>query len=109
MKSYNVKLNWSRKFFTNFPKKKKLIGYNISSIYKSKGRVFLIDGLCIERRGKNFGIINSSITVRKKIGSAYLTTKFFLYFGCFCKYKIISYTFKKKKINFAKISKVRLA
>ena len=83
---------------------KSIIGYDISSIYRMFGRVSLIEGVCLEKMGKNDGLLNSSLLLKRKIGSAFLFTRFFSYFGSFCKYKVIGFSFKNKNIKFSKIS-----
>jgi hypothetical protein len=100
-------LNWSNKLFIQTKKKRNIIGFNISAIYKFAGRVISIDGLCLSRRGKNSGLVSSSIEVRRKVGTSFLFTKFFIFIGSAFKFKITGYSFKNKKINFSKISYVR--
>lgn len=103
-KNNKSKLSWTRYFFYNFKRRKSIIGYNVSTIYRTLGRVSLIEGTCLSKYGKNDGLLNSSILVRRKIGSSFLFTRFFVYFGCFCKYMTIGFTFKNKNIKFSKIS-----
>jgi hypothetical protein len=72
------------------------------------GRIYMIDGLCISRKCKNAGLLSSNITLKKKLGHSFLFIKFFIYFGSSFKYNIVSFTFKRKKINVARLSFVRL-
>jgi DNA polymerase sigma len=95
--------------FIKLKKKRNIIGFNISTLYKMLGRVSLIEGLCLSKKGKNNGLVNTSITVRIKIGVGFFFVKFFIFFGSAFKYKVIGFSYKKKKINFSKISAVRLA
>lgn len=102
------RLLWSDKLFLNFSKKRGVVGFNISAIYRFSGRVISIDGLCLAKKGKKNGLVCSSIDVRRKVGSYFLFTKFFIFIGSAFRYKIVGYSYKKKKINFSKISYVRL-
>lgn len=100
-------LNWSGNLFIKSGRKRNIIGFNISAIYRFSGRVISIDGLCLARRGKKGGLVCSSIDVKRKVGTSFLFTKFFLFIGSAFRYKITGYSYKKKKINFSKISYIR--
>ena len=104
----NIKLLWSDKFFKNITKKRNIIGFNISALYKIFGKVFLFDGLCIERRGKNGGLLSSSIVVRRKTYDHFVFFKFFIYFGSTFRYKVTGFSFKRKFIYCSKLSYARL-
>jgi hypothetical protein len=93
--------------YTNFSKRRNIIGFDISAIYRFGGRVTSIDGLCLSRRGKSNGLLCSSIQVRRKVGSCFMFTKFFVFFGSAFRFKVVGFSYKKKKINFSKISYVR--
>jgi len=107
-KKNNVNLLWSDKFFKSFTKKRNMIGFDISALHKMFGRVVLLDGLCVERRGKNGGLISSSIVVRRKVYDHYVFFKFFIYFGSAFRYKEVGFSFKRKFIYFFKLSYARL-
>lgn len=100
-------LNWNKSLFVKTKKKRNIIGFNISAIYRFSGRVIAIDGLCLSRRGKNAGLLSSSVEVKRKIGTNFFFIKFFIFIGSSFRYKITGYSYKKKKIKFSKISYVR--
>jgi hypothetical protein len=97
-------LLWSKKLFFNYSKIRNIIGFDISVVYKIFGRVTSIDGLCLSRKGKNGGLFCSSLELRKKIHNDFIFIKLFIYFGSAYKFKVIGFSFKKKFINFSKIS-----
>jgi len=101
------KLIWSTIFFSRVVRSKNIIGFDISTVYRMFGRGYFVDGLCLSRRGKNGGLLSSSMVLRKKIYNNYVLFKFFIYFGSSFRYKVIGYTFKRKFINYSKISYVR--
>jgi len=104
----NNNLLWSRRFFYSFGKKRNIIGFDIEALYKMFGRVYLFEGLCVSRRGKNGGLLCSSIVLRKKIYTHYVFFKFFIYYGSSFRYKVTGFTFKRKFIYYSKISYARL-
>ena len=108
LKKQNNNLLWSKRFFYSLGKVRNIIGFDISAIYKMFGRVFLFEGLCVARRGKNGGLVSSSIVLRKKIYNHYVFFKFFIYFGSSFRYKVIGFSFKRKFIHYSKISYARL-
>ena len=101
------KLNWSLRLFAKQGKKRNIIGFNISAIYRFAGRVTSIDGLCLSKRGKNNGLLCTSIEVQRKIGTCLMFIKFFIFIGSAFRYKVTGFSYKKKKINFSKISYAR--
>ena len=107
-KKENSKLLWSNRFFKKIAKKRNIIGFDISALHKIFGKVFLFEGLCIGRRGKNGGLISSSIVVRRKIYDNYIFFKFFIYFGSTFRYKVVGFSFKRKFIYCSKLSYARL-
>jgi len=110
-KNGNYKLDedlfWNSRLFNKSSKGRNIIGFDISAIYRYGGRVTSIDGLCLSRRGKSNGLLCSSIQVRRKVGSCYMFTKFFVFFGSAFRFKVVGFSYKKKKINFSKISYAR--
>jgi hypothetical protein len=107
-KNNKIRLLWSKNFFKSFTKKRNIIGFDISALHKMFGRVVLMDGLCIARKGKNGGLISSSIVVRRKVYDHYVFFKFFIYFGSAFRYKVIGFSFKRKFIHYSKLSYARL-
>jgi len=100
-------LNWSNRLFTKPGKKRNIIGFNISAIYRFAGRVTSIDGLCLTKKGKYNGLLCTSIEVQRKIGTCLMFTKFFIFIGSAFRYKVTGFSYKKKKINFSRISYAR--
>ena len=103
-----IKLLWSNKFFFESRKIKKIVGFDIYALYKMLGRVYLFDGLCLSRRGKNGGLVCSSIVLRRKVYDHYVFFKFFIYYGLSFRYRVIGFSFKRKFIHCSKISYARL-
>lgn len=103
----NSKLNWSSRVFVKQGKQRNIIGFNISAIYRFAGRVTSIDGLCLSKRGKHNGLLCTSIEVQRKIGTCLMFIKFFIFIGSAFRYKVTGFSYKKKKINFSKISYAR--
>jgi hypothetical protein len=102
-----VKLIWSNNFFSEPIKSRSIIGFDISTVYRMFGRGYFIDGLCLSRKGKNGGLLSSSMVLRKKIYNHYVLFRFFIYFGSSFRYKVTGFTFKRKFIHYSKISYVR--
>lgn len=100
-------LEWSKRLFIKTGKKRNIIGFNISAIYRFAGRVTSIDGLCLSKKGKHNGLLCTSIEVQRKIGTCLMFVKFFIFIGSAFRYKITGFSYKKKKINFSKISYAR--
>lgn len=107
LKGNNNNLNWSYKLFLKPSKKRNEIGFDISAIYRFAGRVISIDGLCLSKKGKHNGLLCSSLILQRKVGNCLMYTKFFIFIGSAFRYKIVGFSYKKKKINFSKISYVR--
>ena len=101
-------LLWSKRFFYDFKKKRNIIGFDISALYKMFGRSYLLEGLCVAKRGKNNGLISSSIVLRQKVYNHYIFIKFFIFFGSSFRYKVVGFSFKRKFIHYSKISYARL-
>jgi len=102
-----ISLIWSNSFFYKISKFRNIIGFDISTIHRMFGRGYFIDGLCLGRRGKNGGLLSSSMVIRKKVYSHYILFRFFMYIGSTFKYKILGFSFKRKFIHYSKISYVR--
>ncbi len=103
----DISLNWSSRVLVKQGKKRNIIGFDISAIYRFAGRVTSIDGLCLAKRGKNNGLLCTSILVKRKIGSCFMFVKFFIFVGSAFRYKVTGFSYKKKFINFSKISYAR--
>jgi len=103
----NNKLDWSLRIFLNLKKERNEIGFNIQAIYRFAGRVISIDGLCLSKRGKYNGLVCTSLVLRRKVGTCFLYTRFFIFIGSAFRYKIVGFSYKKKKINFSRISYAR--
>jgi hypothetical protein len=108
IKKQNNNLLWSKRFFYSFGKVRSVIGFDISAIYRMFGRVYLFEGLCVSKRGKNGGLLSSSLVLRRKIHNHYIFFKFFIYFGSSFRYKVTGFSFKRKFIHYSKISYARL-
>jgi hypothetical protein len=52
-------------------------------------------------------LLCTSIEVQKKVGTCFMFIKFFIFIGSAFRYKVVGFSYKKKKINFSKISYVR--
>jgi hypothetical protein len=102
-----IQLIWSVNFFFDIPKPRNIIGFDISTIYRMFGRGYFIDGLCLSRRGKNGGILSSSMVLRKKIYSHYVLFRFFIYLGTSFRFKVTGYTFRRKFIHYSRIPYAR--
>jgi len=100
-------LNWSLRLFLKPSKERNVIGFNISAIYRFAGRVVSIDGLCLSKRGKYNGLVCSSMVLQRKVGTCLMFVRFFVFIGSAFKYKIVGFSYKKKKINFSRISYAR--
>ena len=100
----NNNLNWSYRVFLKPSKKRNEIGFNVSAIYRFAGRVIAIDGLCLSKRGKYNGLVCSSLVLQRKVGTCFMYIRFFIFVGSAFKYKIVGFSYKKKKINFSRIS-----
>jgi len=107
MNQNKVKLIWSVNFFSNVLKSRNIIGFDISTIYRMFGRSYFIDGLCLARRGKNGGLLTSSIVLRKKVYTQYVLFRFFIYFGSSFRYKVTGFSFRRKFIHYSRISYAR--
>jgi len=107
MAQNKIQLIWSVNFFSDIPKSRNIIGFDISTIYRMFGRGYFIDGLCLSRRGKNGGILSSSMVLRKKTYNHYVLFRFFIYFGTSFRFKVTGYTFKRKFIHYSRISYAR--
>lgn len=103
----NISLIWSNHFFYKIPKSRNIIGFDITTIHRMFGRGFFIDGLCLSRRGKNGGLLSSSMVIRKKVYNHYVLFRFFIYVGCTFKFKVIGFSFRRKFIHYSKISFAR--
>jgi len=95
------------RIFLNLKKERNEIGFNIQAIYRFAGRVISIDGLCLSKRGKYNGLVCTSLVLRRKVGTCFLYTRFFIFIGSAFRYKIVGFSYKKKKINFSRISYAR--
>lgn len=93
--------------FVKSSKKFNVIGFDISAIYRFAGRVTAIDGVCLSKRGKHTGLVSTSMVLKRKVGNCFLLTRFFVFIGSAFRYKVVGFSYKKKKINFSRISYAR--
>ena len=107
MNQNKTRLIWSVNFFSDVLKSRNIIGFDISTIYRMFGRSYFIDGLCLARRGKNGGLLTSSIVLRKKVYTQYVLFRFFIYFGSSFRYKVTGFSFRRKFIHYSRISYAR--
>lgn len=107
MMKNNLYLGWSERLFLKTSKERNVIGFNVSAIYRFAGRVVSIDGLCLSKRGKYNGLVCSSLVLQRKLGTCLMFVRFFVFVGSAFRYKIVGFSYKKKKINFSRISYVR--
>lgn len=107
MQQNSINLSWSPKLFIKSSKKRSVVGFDVRALYKYAGRVRIIEGLCLLKRGKRNGLVCTSMVLRKKVGSCFMLVRFFIFFGSAFRYKVVGFSYKKKKINFSRISYAR--
>ena len=105
-----MKLNWSKKLFIYIKRRRKnrIIGHDLYSIYRSRGRFLILDGLCISVKGTKYRLLASSISVRKRISdidSYYLSFPIYLTGALYFKTIGITYGYN---INCSRLVSARL-
>jgi len=103
----NKFLEWTRRIFFGFGKQYNYVGFNVSILHKANGMIRILDGLCIERKGKNNGLLQSSIVLRRNMENFFVYVRIFIHACSRNSLKKLGFSFKKKKIVFSKISRIR--
>jgi len=105
-----MNLNWSKKlfFYKKTRRKKRIVGHDIYSIYRSNGKFIILDGLCISLKGTRHRLLTSSISIRKKnsdIDSYFMSFPIYLSGALYFKTTGITYGYN---INCSRLFSARL-
>jgi hypothetical protein len=89
-------------------RKNRIVGHDIYSIYRSRGKFIILDGLCISLKGTKHRLLTSSISIRKRfsdVDSYYMSFPIYLSGALYFKLTGITYGYT---INCSRLVSARL-
>jgi len=89
-------LNWNRSVYKIKERRKNIIGWNISGIFKAYGKAILVNGsMCVWIKNKKMKRVGSTMQLRRYVGKDGYYFNYPLYFSMGYKFKIAGFSYAK--------------